>query len=330
MNLNVLYFFSDSFVEVAATSIVSLLENNKAFSHITIYVIDDGISKEKREMLRGMINSYGRELVLFPAPDPSAFFNFSFKSRYQMGHSYMRMCIGQLVPETVDKILCLDSDTLVLGNLQKFWNLDLGDNIMAGVADCVNVRAFKRQFMLSQNQMYCNAGMFLIDMNKWRNEGVETKIKEVIQEHNGNIFFFEQTLMNYVCRDRILRLTPEFNSYTLFYAFKFKNLIIWRRPTNFYSKEEVEKAVKNPQIIHFTRNFYMLSRPWVRGCDHPLTSKYLEYKKMTPWNELSEDNRSFSKKVRYRFIHLLPQTLLAYIVYVLYNLIRPLLTWKNE
>lgn len=328
--LNVLYFFSDSFVEVAATSIVSLLENNKSFSHIAVYVIDDGISDEKKEKLRAMIESYGRELVLFPAPDPSAFFNFPFKSRYQMGHSYMRMCIGQLVPDTVDKLLCLDSDTLVLGNLQDFWNLDMGKNILAGVADCVNVRAFKRQFMLNSDQMYCNAGMFLIDMKKWRNEGIENKIKEVIKEHNGNIFFFEQTLMNYVCRDRILKLSPEYNSYTLFYAFKFHNLMIWRRPSKFYSKEEVANAIKNPRIIHFTRNFYMLSRPWVRGCDHPLTSIYLGYKKMTPWSELSEDTRSMSIKMRYRFIHLVPQTLLAHVVYIMYNIIRPLLIWKNE
>lgn len=52
ISLNVLYFSSDLFVDVAASSIVSLLENNKSFEDIKIYVIDDGISNEKCELLR--------------------------------------------------------------------------------------------------------------------------------------------------------------------------------------------------------------------------------------------------------------------------------------
>lgn len=50
--LHVLYFSSDLFVDVAATSIVSLLENNKSFEIIKVYVIDDGISNEKCKLLR--------------------------------------------------------------------------------------------------------------------------------------------------------------------------------------------------------------------------------------------------------------------------------------
>ena len=88
-SLNVLYFSSDLFVDVAATSIVSLLENNKSFEVIKVYIIDDGISNEKCKLLRKMVEDYGRELVLLPAPDPREFFKFPFKSRYQMGHSYM-------------------------------------------------------------------------------------------------------------------------------------------------------------------------------------------------------------------------------------------------
>lgn len=328
--LHVLYFSSDLFVDVAATSIVSLLENNKSFEVIKVYVIDDGISNEKCKLLRKMVEDYGRELVLLPAPDPREFFKFPFKSRYQMGHSYMRMCIGSVVPQNVNRLLCLDSDTLVLGDLQEFWNMDMADNVLAGVADCVNVKAFKRQFMLMPHHIYCNAGMFLVNLVEWRKRKIEVCIRDVIHEHNGNIFFFEQTLMNYVCRDKIIKLHPKYNSYTLFFAFKYANLLRWRKPTCFYDEKEVKEAVTNPQIIHFTRNFYMMSRPWVKGCDHPMTSTYLKYKQLTPWKKLGDDNRSLYKKVRYKVIHYIPQSLLAIIVNIMYNTIRPLLIWKNE
>lgn len=328
--MNVLYFCSDMFLHVAAVSIVSLLENNKNFEKIIIYIIDDGISEGNKKKLEDMVDSYHRDIEYIDAPDPCEFFKFPFKSRYQMGHSYMRMCIGSLLPKSVEKVLCLDSDTLITDNLTQLWETDMTGNILAGVADCVNLKAFSHQFMLSVDDIYCNAGVFLVNLIEWRNQGVEDIIRSAIKEHNGNIFFFEQTLMNYACAGKIIKLPAQYNSYTLFYAFTYENLIRWRRPTNFYTEVEIHKAKQNPYIIHFTRNFYMTSRPWVKGCGHPLTEIYQYYKGLTPWTKLDEDNRSKANKIKYILIHHMPQSLLAYVVNVMYNVVRPLMRWKNE
>lgn len=328
--MNVFYFTSDLFVSVAAVSIVSLMENNRDFVKIHFYIVDDGISDEKKEKLTGLIRDYGREVSFIEAPDPSEALRFPFKSRYQMGHSYVRMCIGSLLPESVERVLCLDSDTLVMGSLRGLWDLDIGNNILAGVTDCMNLSAYNRQFGLTGDEFYCNAGMFLVDLKKWRENHIEDEICEVIQSHNGNVFFFEQTLMNYACRGRIYQLHPRYNSYTLLYAFTYENLLRWRNPTVFYTKAETDEAKNSPVIIHFTRNFYMLSRPWVKGCDHPMTVEYLKYKAMTPWQELEEDNRSVKKKGIYTMVHTLPQGLLARVAGVIYNSIRPKMWWKNE
>ena len=328
--MNVLYFSSEQFARVTATSIVSLLENNRDSDSIKIYYIDDGISVGTKAELVKMVSEYNREIFFIPAPDPSQAFQFPFKTRYQMGHSYMRMCIGSLVPKNINRILVLDSDTLVLGNLSELWNLEMKNDILAGVADCVNIKAFRRQFMLEDSDIYCNAGMFLVNLKEWRKNKIEDAIKETIRKHNGNIFFFEQTLMNYACKGKIIKLEAKYNSYTLFYALTYNNLIRWRRPTNFYSESEVKDAVENPQIIHFTRNFYMTSRPWVNGCDHPLTGVYRKFQMLTPWKEIEPDNRPLINKCKYRLFHLVPQVVLAYVATILYNGIRPLMIWKNE
>lgn len=328
--MNVLYFSSDLFVGVLATSAISLLENNRHMENIHFYIVDDGISQENRDKLTEMLAKYEAEVTYIPAPDPSEIMGFPFESRYQMGHSYPRMCIGELLPESVERVLCLDSDTLVLGSLDELWNLDMDDNILAGVSDCMNLKAYRRQFRLEMGHIYCNAGMYLVDLKKWREEKIFEAICNRIREQNGNVFFFEQTLMNWSCRGRIYRLEPKYNVYTLFFAFRYNNLLRWRKPTDFYTREEVEAGVRNPVIIHFTRNFYMLSRPWVEGCDHPLTDTYMHYKRMTPWPEMSEDTRSSKAKAKYRFWHKLPQGMLAGLANVAYNYIRPNMWWKNE
>ena len=328
--MNVFYFSSDLYASIAAVSMVSLLENNETIEEIHFFVADDGIKDETKGKLSEVISRYNADISFIPLPDPSELLDFPFKDRYQIGHSYPRMCIARLLPESVERVLILDSDTLILGDLGELWNIDMGDNILAGVVDCLNLKAFSKQFALSDGEFYCNAGMFLVDMNKWREQRIEDEIIKTIKEKNGNVFFFEQTLMNYSCRGRILKLHPKYNSYTLFYAFEYKNLLTWRHPTVFYSKEEVENAIKNPRIIHFTRNFYMKSHPWKERAEHPITEVYRKYMSMTPWKELWKDNRTPKQERRYRLWHRIPQRTLCKGANILYNKVRPLMWWRNE
>lgn len=333
--MNVFYFSSDLFASVMAVSMVSLLENSRSFEKIEFYIVDDGISERNKTKLLEMVRQYAdgnhmRNITFIGAPDPVKAFRFPFKSRYQMGHSYPRMLIGSILPESIDRVLCLDSDTLVCGDLQELWDLDMGKNILAGVSDCMNIKKYSKQFQMTDDMIYCNAGMFLVDLKKWREQKIENKIIHRIHKQNGNVFFFEQTLMNWACGGKIYALSAEYNCYTLFWAFSYKDLIKWRRPLNFYAEQEVETAKKSPKIIHFTRNFYMLSRPWVKGCDHPITAEYIRYKKMTPWQDLDDDTRSEKQRKRYELWHKLPLELLINGASFIYNEVRPKMWWKNE
>ena len=330
--MNIFYFSSDLFIEVLAVSLVSLLENNKNCREINIYIVDDGITKEKKNKLQCMVDKYSsteniRKIIYLDAPSPNDLLKFNFKTRYHIGHSYFRMCIGTLLPNNVDRVICLDSDTLICSDLEELWNIDMHGNILAGVADCMNIKKYRRQFDMDEDDIYCNAGFYLVDLKKWRQENIEEKIINRIFKQNGNVFFFEQTLMNWSCKGRILKLSPDYNAYTLFWAFEYNNLLRWRKPKNFYTYEQVQQAKNNPVIIHYTRNFYMLSRPWVEGCDHPMTAKYLEYKELTPWKEMHKDTRSNIMKLKYKVYHMIPQAALSYIVCFLYNEVRPRMIW---
>lgn len=328
--MNVFYFCSDLYAPIAAVSMISLLENNKTIETIHFFIADDGIKGETKNKLKELIDKYDAEIIYLQLPDPSELLDFPFKNRYQIGHSYPRMCIGRLLPESVDRVLILDSDTLVLDDLGRLWETDIGDNILAGVVDCMNLKAFNKQFALSDGQFYCNAGMFLVDMKKWREQRIEDEIIRTIKKHDGNVFFFEQTLMNYSCRGKILKLHPQYNAYTLFYAFNYDNLITWRHPTVFYSKKTVREAIEEPKIVHFTRNFYMKSHPWKEGSEHPLTEVYRYYMRKTPWPELWKDNRTMKQEREYRLWHKIPQNVLSQGANILYNYVRPLMTWRNE
>jgi len=164
--MNIFNFCSDSFASVAAVSLVPIMENNKAFDRIEIYTVDDGISDQNKSELEKLVRTYNRVIHFIKAPDPSIIFEYSFKTRYQMGHSYSRMCIGTILPDHVEKVLCLDSDTLILDSLSELWNIDMGQHIMAGVSECINLKSYGRRFQLDIDNIYCNAGILLVDLKK--------------------------------------------------------------------------------------------------------------------------------------------------------------------
>ena len=117
---------------------------------------------------------------------------------------------------------------------------------------------------ITSNNDFCTEPIAVIKINGILNQN-QNKIQEysneitarknVIKKKNGNVFFFEQTLTNYSCKGKIYKLHPKYNCYTLFFAFDYKNLIRWRKPTIFYTEKEVAEAKEKPAIIHFTRNF---------------------------------------------------------------------------
>lgn len=327
--MNVCYFSSDKFVSVLATSIVSLLMNNRN-EKIHFFIIEDGITEKNKRLLTDIVYEHGCTINYIEAPDPSILFEFRLKEKYQLGHSYVRMGIGSILPQTIKRTLVLDCDTLITSDLSELWNVDLKDNILAGVADCINVPAYRKRFFIDSMDIYCNAGVFLVDLEKWRLQSIETRMKEKIKKCKGNIFFFEQTLINYACKGQILKLHPKYNAFSALFVFSYKNLLLWRKPSNFYNEHDVNEAISSPSIVHFTRNFYINCRPWTEGCVHPFNKEYKKYKNMTPWPELDPAEQSMKLKIIRIILHILPQKFVLLIVSFLYNSVRPKIKWKNE
>ena len=328
--MDVVYFTSDLFAGATGISMLSLMENNKSFQDIHFYVFEDEVTEENKRLLKKSVeDDYKRKLTFLKMPMADECFDYKFKTKYYMGRTYLRLCLDKYLPENVEKVLCLDSDTLIQGDLSEIWNIELGNNVLAGVADCLNVKAYSYQFGLNEDNIYINVGMSIIDVKKWRDEKLTDVAKEYIREKNGTVFFVEQTMMNYICRNRILKLPLNYNCYTLLYAFSYDELLKMRKPNYFYSREEVEAAKADPKLIHFTRNFFMMSRPWIKGCDHSMTSEYQKYKAMSYWPELEEDRRTWKEKAKAVLWHRIPRWFMIRLVNFLYNTVRPKLIWKN-
>ncbi len=218
--LGIVYACDDNFVPLLAASIKSLEINNPEFRK-NIYVIDDGISVLNKHKLEQTVNASVTRLEFFEVEDVIGKVNLPYFNNGALPiTTFFRLFVHVFLPKDMDRVLYLDSDTLIVGRLDQLWELDLGDNIIAAVQDqgirtlgCEwggGVRNWKELGFRSEDK-YFNAGVLLIDLKKWADFKVCEKALDVASKYRKYIVYADQYCLNAVLATRWLELGKEWN-----------------------------------------------------------------------------------------------------------------------
>lgn len=324
--MNIVYHSSDLFAPVLAVSMVSIMENNKGMDDITFYVLEKQMTEDSKQKLFQMVAAYNRKLVLIPMPDMQKDFNFPIARvrKKWILDSYCRLFLGTILPCNVEKVLYLDCDTLCHGDLSEFWNTDLGDNYCGAVTDAVGEHYYEL-FEMNKTSRYCNSGIVLFDLKRWRDDRIEDKVADYVRKKNGFVFFMEQSVMNIVLQDKIKILHPKYNTYTLISALSNRELQWLRHCKRLYGNDELEEARKDPRLIHLTNLFLVKGRAWIDGNKHPYKDIFTSYRALTPWNNepLMKEEISKLKQIEMSIIRSMPRWISLPIIGVVYEYIRP-------
>ena len=326
--MNVAYHSSDLFAPVLGTSIVSLLENNKSFDSIDIYVIENKISSENKRKLQSMVESYNRNISFIPMHDVNEEENLGLKKIKDnwLFDSYCRMFLDKYLPESVERVLYLDSDVLIVDDLTELWSTDLDGKPVGTVKDCVSKEYFEL-FGLGEDTYYCNSGVILFDLNLWNKMNIGNKVRDYVKKNNGYVFFMEQSVLNVCLQHKMYALPVRYNTMTMINAMSYDEIVTLRKPYNYYTQKEVEKAKNKPAILHMITFFLITNRAWFANTNHPVKDIYRKYYAMTPWKDtpLFEDKRTAKKKITQAIVDHIPRKILLPIVSFVYNYPR---IWK--
>ncbi len=333
--MNVVYCCSDLFSEVCAVSVVSLFENNRHIQSLDVYVIDDSISKENKDRMVSMADVYDRKIAFIPLPDPSEFYHDSRFTIRSLGHTFARMILGDVLPENVEKVISLDSDTMVLGKIDELWNIDMGEYPIAGVDDCMGRVALVKTQHLKADAVHCNAGMYVMDLTAWHKENWTKRFFEYIKklfDKGCSLGGYEEEVITKVLGERMMVLPPRFNLMTLEQVLTYKELLRFRQPLHYYSEAEIEEAKQRPIITHTTNFFYVRKRIFEENSDHPMRSQYEKYRALTPWKNEPPMTVHSTAKQRFRknVWHWMPKSMAILLGRFVRNEIRPLLKKKRD
>ena len=190
-----------------------------------------------------------------------------------------RLFMGEMLPDTVKRVLYLDCDTVIVRPLKKLWNADLNGAVLGAVMEPTIYEAVKESIGLEERDAYYNSGVLLVDLERWRKGGVQKQLLEFLREKGGALFASDQDLLNGTLKGQIHTLMPEYNFFTNYRYFSYKTLRAHASSYHAVSKAEFRKAKQHPAIIHYMGD----ERPWIRGNLNHYRLAYERYLAMTPW-----------------------------------------------
>ena len=267
MKISIAYAPDDKYVNQTVVSMKSALEHNKQVEFIIMY------SKLSAESMQ-KLGAVGGSLRLIKM-DENQFADLTL-SKWVTVQAWFRIKLPDLCKD-LDKVLYLDCDTLIRGNLDELFSLDLTNKYLAGVKDVWGVSKYVKRLNMKSG-VYVNSGMLLFNCDYCRKEHFFDKVVAFAKNNAKIIEFCDQDSINKVVDEYKLVVSPKYNFMDTW----------WRGGYyEFEGEEETEylKAKENPVIAHLTG-----LKPAFKGCGNKFKDEWWEVAKKTKiYDELLRD-----------------------------------------
>ncbi len=210
-------FFStdDNYIPYLDTAISSLIENASPKFNYRIVVLNTGLDPENIRLVKKNERP-GFTIDFVDISAEVADIKSRFKNVYHFSIvTYYRLFIASLFPQ-YDKIVYLDCDLIVLGDISELYHVEMGDNILAAgperfVQTTEEFRLYAREALGVDPDGYVNAGVLLMNLEAFRKNQIEEKFVELITEFDFDLLDPDQAYLNYLCDGKILTLENGWN-----------------------------------------------------------------------------------------------------------------------
>lgn len=266
----VVYSCNDFYFYQTTVSMVSLIKHNP---DVKIYLISDNISLDNIKLMECTLEKYNQKVKVIHADYILNDLYLNQKDRHPRT-IYTKLFLDSIIEEP--KLLYLDSDTIVTDSLEKLFQRNMDNEIIAGVLMPYSKKV-KNDSNLNFDDKYICDGVVLFNMKRWKKENISEECRNYINKYNGNPPMQSEGTLNYVCRYGIGTLKPEFNvmpSMLMYSGSQIRNLF---KSTVYYTDTEIEETRTKYKIIHYMNELY--ERPWFKPSRHPLREGYLKIEK---------------------------------------------------
>ncbi|CAI3937463.1 DUF4422 domain-containing protein [Commensalibacter communis] len=263
--INICMSFDDNYAAHGDAVITSMIQNTHPQQSIHIYILhDEKLSNKNKKIIKQAENQNIR--IYYVKINKKQFNALPLNREYISLNTYYRLTIQDLLPDDIKKIIYLDSDIIVYGNIAELWEEPLDNMCVGAVLDEGGILQARRLSLPDTN--YFNAGIMIFNLAQIRKEFSNIFINyfENYYKYKEIITLQDQDILNitYSQKTKIIPLRWNINSRMLEY-----NDLEYK-----YSMKDAEDALQNIGIIHYTDQ----KKPWRYSCNHPFRSLYWKYR----------------------------------------------------
>ena len=256
---------NDGYVPYACVTIKSIIENYKN-KEVIIHLLSDFISDKMRNRLNEVVKSVKTTTLHIHIVNDESL--HGLKDTWSI-YTWYRVLLPQVLSNDIHRVLYLDADTIVVGDLTKLFSMNMDKKAIAGSIDpeSFNDETFKRCGYDSSKKYIC-AGVMLMNLDYWRENNLTEEVINWGRKNNDRIKFPDQDTINYLCRDTKIVLPLQYGIIGSF----FQN----EKYYNDTFITELRGAIDNPRIIH-----YAGQAPWrIEIANHLMQKEWIKYNKM--------------------------------------------------
>lgn len=269
--MNIMISINREYIGYACIMLMSLKQHHKGIM-LHVYILHNELEEADFLQMDEIIGSEGIELIPVFIPEGTV-------REFQIGNwpeaAAYRLLAADLFAGSLERILHLDVDILITGDISEFYNMPFEENYLAACEDFLTeeIRRKKcREFGRNKDTRFFNSGVLLFNIPKLAADGFYYHVyAEILGRYpNIPIEYPDQDMLNLLFNEKTkFADRVKYNYAPFFYKINDKE--------HYYdSKEELED---NCHIIHMIRG----SKPWENMSKMAADELWWEYAKRTPF-----------------------------------------------
>lgn len=316
--INICFSTDDRFAELCTVAMISIAIHTRKENFLQFYIIDNGILLLTKKRMIESLKQYNAAIIFLNGVNIEKVLGTKIYSGEWPIDVIKRLFICKLVPQSIDKILYLDSDILVRNSLDNLYSINIDNYYAAAVRDCISDNV-KKNIGISKCDEYFNSGIILINLKKWRKNNIEEEFLSFLQQHLGKLQYIDQDIFNGVLTDKVKVLHPKYNVMTAMFNYSREDLMFYHDCSIYHSKEEFDEALNDPIIVHFSSDLLSV-RPWYKNGKHKYRDEWLDIRNKTCWKyePLWKNDEKEIKKVKRKIYKILPKTVGLYLARIVH------------
>jgi lipopolysaccharide biosynthesis glycosyltransferase/glycosyltransferase involved in cell wall biosynthesis len=281
----VVFAADNNYVPMVTTTAYSMLKNASPDYFYDVVILDTDFSEANKSTMLEFFSRFENASLRFAAVAGMVEeYGLQTSNEHISVETYYRFLIQKVLPD-YEKVLYLDSDLIIEGDVSQLFETDLGDNLIGAVRDVdylgnLNMNNGERleyteKVLEMKNPYdYFQAGVLVMNLKEMRKLYSFKQWLEYAAE--PKYIYDDQDILNAHCQGRVTYIDNAWNVMNDCGG-RIKNVFTFA-PAKVY--KDFLAAYANPKIVHYAG----FEKPWKPGgCD--MSTLYWSYARETPFYE---------------------------------------------